>query len=151
MSELEELYQEVIMDHNLKPRNFQRIQNSDRSSDGFNPFCGDSLTLYVNLDGEKIKDIGFQGSGCAISRASASMMTEAVHGKSEKEAEQLFETFHKLLTQKQGDNEPDPDDLGDLELLSGVSKFPTRVKCATLSWHTLRSALKNQGETVKTE
>ena len=140
------------MEHNLKPRNFRRLEDGNRSSDGFNPFCGDTVTLYLRMDGDSVGDVGFQGSGCAISRASASMMTESIKGKSTEEAERIFEAFHKMLTRAPGD-EPDleDDDLGDLEVLSGVSKFPTRVKCATLSWHTLRAALEDKEGTVKTE
>ena len=152
MSDLEELYQEVIMEHNLKPRNFRRLEDGNRSSDGFNPFCGDTITLYLKLEDDHVVDVGFQGSGCAISRASASMMTESIKGKSTEETEHIFEAFHRMLTQGTGD-EPDldDDDLGDLAVMSGVSKFPTRVKCATLSWHTLRAAMEDEDGTVKTE
>ena len=152
MSELEELYQEVIMEHNRRPRNFQEIKDSNRSAEGFNPFCGDAITLYLKLEGERITDMGFQGSGCAISRASASLMTETVKGKSTEEIQRIFNAFHNMLTR--GDKvemESEDDLLGDLEALAGVSEFPTRVKCATLSWHALQAALKGQEETVKTE
>ena len=152
MSELEELYQEVIMEHNRRPRNFRELKDSNRSAEGFNPFCGDTITLYLKLEGERITDMGFQGSGCAISRASASLMTETVKGKSTEEIQRIFNAFHNMLTR--GDTiemESEDDVLGDLEALAGVSEFPTRVKCATLSWHALQAALKGQEETVKTE
>lgn len=155
MSELEELYQDMIMEHNRKPRNFRLLDGADRSAEGFNPFCGDTITIYLALDGDQVADIGFQGSGCAISRASASMLTESVMGKSITKAEQIFDAFHEMLTRgpvNEADHEQDDDDtLGDLGMLSGVSAFPTRVKCATLSWNTLRAALRGDKETVRTE
>ncbi len=150
MSELEELYQEIIMEHNRKPRNFRKLENSNRSANGFNPFCGDTVTLDLMLDGDTIADIGFQGSGCAISRASASLMTESIKGKSRGEAQHLFEAFHQLLTGGP-EKEVDTEDLGDLDVLAGVSEFPTRIKCATLSWHALRGALEGQEDMVTTE
>ena len=150
MSELEELYQEIIMEHNRKPRNFRKLEESNRSANGFNPFCGDTITLDLMVEGDSIADIGFQGSGCAISRASASLMTESIKGKSQDEAQQLFEAFHRLLTGGP-EKEVDSEDLGDLDVLAGVSEFPTRIKCATLSWHALRSALEGQEDTVTTE
>ena len=150
MSELEELYQEIIMEHNRKPKNFRTLDNADRSANGFNPFCGDTITLYLDMADDVITEVGFQGSGCAISRASASMMTESIKGKSSAEAEAIFEDFHQMLT-RGPDGSFDPDRLGDLELLAGVSEFPTRIKCAVLSWHTLKAALKGQEGTVKTE
>ena len=149
MEDLQELYQEMVMEHNWKPRNFREIEGADRSADGFNPFCGDTVTLYLALEGELIRDVAFQGSGCAISRASASMMTESVKGKTLAEAEEKFEAFHEMLTA--GDEgHVDVDVLGDLEVLAGVSEFPTRVKCATLSWHTLKGALAGEKQ-VSTE
>jgi len=155
MTDLEELYQDMIMEHNRKPRNFRLLEGADRSADGFNPFCGDTISLHLILDGDQVADIAFQGSGCAISRASASMLTESVKGKSLAEAEQLFDAFHEMLTQgpaDEPDHEHDDDDiLGDLGMLSGVSAFPTRVKCATLSWNTLKAALQGDKETVRTE
>ena len=153
MSELEELYQDMIMEHNRKPRNFRMLDGADRSSEGFNPFCGDTITIYLALYGDQVADIGFQGSGCAISRASASMLTESVMGKSIAEAEQIFDAFHEMLTRGPvAEVEHDDDDtLGDLGILSGVSAFPTRVKCATLSWNTLKAALQENEETVSTE
>ena len=155
MSELEDLYQDMIMEHNRKPRNFRLLDGADRSADGFNPFCGDTISIYLALDGDQVADIGFQGSGCAISRASASMLTESVMGKSITKAEQIFDAFHEMLTRgpvNEAEHEQDDDDtLGDLGMLSGVSAFPTRVKCATLSWNTLRAALRGDKETVRTE
>ena len=137
------------MEHNWKPKNFQKLEGADRTADGFNPFCGDLITVYLKIEGERIVDIGFQGSGCAISRASASMMTESIKGKTEKEAREVFESFHAMLTRGPSD-EFDSDELGDLAVLSGVSQFPVRVKCATLSWHTLQGALSGK-EAVTTE
>ena len=152
MFDLEELYQDMIMEHNRKPRNFRKLEDSNRSADGFNPFCGDTIVLYLRLEEDRVADVGFQGSGCAISRASASMMTESIMGKSAQEAERIFDGFHKMLTRgPEAEPEHEDDELGDLEVLAGVAKFPTRVKCATLSWHTLQAALNGQGETVKTE
>ena len=143
------------MEHNRKPRNFRLLEGADRSADGFNPFCGDTITLYLALDGDQVADIAFQGSGCAISRASASMLTESVKGKSMAEAEQIFDAFHEMLTRgpvDEPEHDHDDDDvLGDLEMLSGVAAFPTRVKCATLSWNTLKAALQGDKETVRTE
>jgi len=149
MSELNELYQEVILDHNKKPRNFHAIEHPDRRQEGYNPLCGDRLTLYVKLEGDRIADVAFQGSGCAISKASASLMTEALKGKSVEEARALFERFHAMIT-----SPPDstPDDLGKLSVLAGVREFPTRVKCASLAWHTLKAAVSDAGdEPVSTE
>lgn len=150
MSDLDELYQEIIMEHNRKPRNFRKLEDANRSADGYNPFCGDKITLYLKVDGGVISDIGFVGSGCAISRASASMMTQSVKGKSKAEAQEIFDAFHKMLTRALG-ADFDASKLGDLEILSGVSEFPTRVKCASLGWHTLNAALRGQGEPVSTE
>lgn len=149
MSDLRELYQQVILDHNRSPRNFKELPAADRRVEGYNPLCGDHYTIFLELDGDVIKDVAFTGSGCAISKASASVMTSTVKGKSRPEAERLFETFHKLVL---GDSsELDAADLGRLAAFSGVSEFPARVKCATLAWHTLRTALEGQKETVTTE
>ena len=148
MSELADLYQEVILDHNKKPRNFHRVEDANRKAEGFNPLCGDQITLYVKLEDGVIQDIGFQGSGCAISKASASLMTSALKGKSEHEAEQLFERFHSLVTAEQP---PDAEPLGKLAVFSGVREFPARVKCASLAWHTLRAALAGKQEPASTE
>lgn len=150
MSDLQDLYQEVVMDHNRRPRNFRELQDADRSIEGYNPLCGDRYTVYLKLEEGRIIDIGFQGSGCAISRASSSMMTEAIKGKSTEEAEGLFEAFHEMLTRSPG-SDFDLDEVGDLEILSGVSEFPIRIKCATLPWHTLRAALQGHGDSVSTE
>jgi len=150
MSELSDLYQQVILDHNKKPRNFRKLDEPTRTVQGLNPLCGDQLTLYVDLDGDRITDISFQGSGCAISRASASMMTDSLKGKTTAEAEQLFEGVHRMLTSDT--SEPvNTEGLGKLAVLSGVREFPTRVKCASLSWHALRNALKGEGSKVSTE
>lgn len=138
MSDLGDLYQEVILDHNRRPRNFRAIDDASRTQEGFNPLCGDRLTLYVTLDGDVIRDVAFQGSGCAISKASASLMTEALKGKTVTEARELFERFHGMVT-----SSPDTPaaDLGKLSVLSGVREFPTRIKCASLAWHTLKAAV----------
>jgi nitrogen fixation NifU-like protein len=138
--ELTDLYRDVILDHNRKPRNFGTLQPADASVEGFNPLCGDRLTLRLRLDADKITDIRFEGQGCAISTASASLMTEAVKGKSRAEALKLFGSIHRLLTD---DAAPPGDELGKLAALSGVREFPARVKCASLCWHTLASALRS--------
>lgn len=149
MSDLRELYQQVILDHNRSPRNFKELPNPTVRVEGFNPLCGDHYTLFVNLDGDTIKEIGFTGSGCAISKASASVMSSTVKGKSRDEANQLFDTFHRLVT---GDSSGlDTADLGRLAAFSGVSEFPARIKCATLAWHTLRNALEGTDPVVSTE
>ena len=150
MPELDELYQEVILDHNKSPRNYRTMANANRKAQGYNPLCGDQVTIYVQLDEGIIKDISFQGSGCAISKASASLMTSALKGKSEAEAKQLFENVHRMLTGKSGANGQD-EDVGKLAILSGVCKFPARVKCASLAWHTVNSALKGEDEMASTE
>lgn len=143
MSELSDLYQEVILDHNRRPRNFRIIDDASRKQEGYNPLCGDRLTLYVRLDGDRISDVAFQGSGCAISKASASLMTEALKGKTVAEARELFEKFHEMVTSSP---ESDPADLGKLSVLSGVREYPTRVKCASLAWHTLKAAVSGETE-----
>lgn len=149
MPDLRELYQQVILDHNKNPRNFKELPNPTKKVDGYNPLCGDHYTIAVDLDGETIRDVGFTGSGCAISKASASVMSATVKGRTKEEAEKLFDTFHKLVT---GDTSGVPAaDLGRLAAFSGVSEFPARVKCATLAWHTLRTALQGSGEVVSTE
>lgn len=150
MSDLRELYQELILDHCKKPRNFRRLEEATRKVDGFNPLCGDRVTVYVDLEDDRVKDISFQGSGCAISTASASVMTETVKGKPRAEVEALFERFHQLVTGKPPATADGPA-LGKLAVFSGVSEFPVRVKCATLAWHTLRAALNDAGETISTE
>jgi nitrogen fixation NifU-like protein len=149
MSELSELYQEVILDHNKKPRNFHQLETANRTAEGFNPLCGDQLTVYMQLEDEVVKEISFVGQGCAISKASASMMTQSVKGKSKQEAEVLFDEFHRMVTGEL-DYETTPNHLGRLTIFSGVREFPARVKCASLSWHTMHAALNDQG-TVSTE
>jgi len=148
MADLRDLYQEVILEHSKAPRNYRELPSANHKAEGFNPLCGDHFTLYLDLDGETIRDIGFQGSGCAISKASASMMTQSVKGKSKQEAEKLFSEFHKLVTGQANGN---PADVGKLAAFSGVSEFPVRVKCATLAWHTLHAALEGKQDAVSTE
>jgi nitrogen fixation NifU-like protein len=148
-ADLGDLYQEVILDHNRQPRNFGALPRANRKAEGFNPLCGDRVTVQVELLDGVVKDIRFQGSGCAISKASASMMTDAMKGRTREQAEALFREFHRLLT---GDPAaPDPAALGKLVVFSGVREFPVRVKCATLAWHTLRAALENAPEIATTE
>jgi len=149
MSELSELYQQVILDHNKKPRNFHRLENANHSAEGFNPLCGDHLNVYLHVEDDQVKDVSFEGSGCAISKASASMMTQAVKGKTKAEAEKLFNEFHRMAT-GQLNEETEPNDLGKLTIFAGVRDFPARVKCATLSWHTMHAAL-NEQQKVSTE
>ena len=150
MSDLSDLYQEVILDHNRRPRNYGRPEASNRRSEGYNPLCGDHITLYVYVDDGTLRDVRFEGSGCAVSKASASMMTEALKGKSLEDAEILFQSFHRLVTgcPELGGKGPA---LGKLSVFSGVSEFPMRVKCATLAWHTMRAALEGRPEAVSTE
>lgn len=140
------LYQDVILDHNRAPRNFRRMDDADRHAEGRNPLCGDQLTVWLKLDGDVIADVSFQGSGCAISKASASIMTAAVKGKTRTEVRRLFERFHEVVTGK-GHRE----DLGKLAVFSGISSFPVRVKCATLPWHALNAALEQGAGQVSTE
>ena len=151
MYDIQELYQEVILDHNRRPRNFRKLEGANRSAEGFNPLCGDQISLYLKLEDDVVTDIAFEGVGCAISKASASMMTENVKGKNKDDAERVFHLFRQLVTGERGE-EFDTEELGDLEILSGVSQYPVRIKCATLSWHTLHAALNNQSlEGVSTE
>jgi nitrogen fixation NifU-like protein len=150
MSDLRELYQELIIDHSKRPRNFRAPEGANRKAEGYNPLCGDKVTVYVAMDGDRVADIGFEGKGCAISTASASVMTETVKGKTLAEAEALFAVFHDLVTGKPPAGGKAPE-LGKLAVFAGVSEFPVRVKCATLPWHTLNAALKNAAETVSTE
>ena len=146
--ELADLYRDVIIDHNRKPRNFRKIPPPCREAEGHNPLCGDKLHVYARVDADgRIEDVAFEGSGCAISVASASLMTETLKGKTLPEAEAMFEQVHSMLT---GQTEPDPAAVGKLAALAGVRDFPSRVKCASLCWHTIHSAL-NQGEMVTTE
>ncbi len=153
MSDLRELYQEMILEHNKQPRNFRVMADATHTAEGYNPLCGDRLKLFMAVDGGTIKDISFQGSGCAISKASASMMTAALKGKTTAEAEGIFEAFHHMLapTHSGTPREDRQKDLGKLTVFSGVGEFPTRVKCATLAWHTLRSGLKGEPQAVSTE
>ena len=149
MSELSDLYQEVILEHNKNPRNFREIADADQYADGKNPLCGDALRVYVSLDGDTVTDVAFKGSGCAISKASASMMTQAVKGKTKAEAEAIFGEFHAMVTGDL-DIETEDNDLGKLKIFAGVLEFPARVKCASLSWHTLNAALRGE-DIVSTE
>jgi nitrogen fixation protein NifU and related proteins len=149
MPDLRELYQEVILEHSKAPRNYREMETANHTAEGYNPLCGDHFTVYLNLDGDSIRDISFQGSGCAISKASASMMTQSLKGKTMAEAETLFDQFHKLVTgQPANGNQAE---LGKLAVFSGVSQFPVRVKCATLAWHALHAAMRGKQETVSTE
>jgi nitrogen fixation NifU-like protein len=148
MSDLTDLYQEVILDHNRRPHNFRAIAEPTRRQEGYNPLCGDRLTLYVKLDGNVISDVSFQGTGCAISKASASLMTDALKGKTVDEARTMFERFHEMITSS---TETPPADLGKLAVLAGVREFPTRVKCASLAWHTLKAAVAGEDGAVSTE
>jgi nitrogen fixation protein NifU and related proteins len=149
MADLRELYQEIILEHSKQPRNYRALPGAQHKAEGYNPLCGDHFTVYVSVDGDTIRDVSFEGSGCAISKASASMMTQTLKGKSRPEAEKIFERFHKLVTGRAESN--GGESLGKLAAFSGVSEFPVRVKCATLAWHTLQAALKDQHETVSTE
>jgi nitrogen fixation protein NifU and related proteins len=149
-SDLRELYQQVILDHNKSPRNFRKPEEFNHDAEGYNPLCGDKIHVYLLMENDKIKDISFQGSGCAISKASASLMSSILKGKGKEEAEQFFERFHDLITGKLGD-EPSIEDLGRLAVFAGVKEFPARVKCASLAWHTMISALREENEIVNTE
>ncbi len=149
-SDLTDLYQEVILDHNRSPQNFRKLESANRVAEGLNPLCGDQIIIYLNLDGDVIRDIGFQGQGCAIAKASASMMTASVKGKTVAEARSLFAGVHRMLT-ADGNGEGTGPPLGKLAVLEGVRRFPVRVKCASLSWHALRAAMESQGDPVSTE
>ncbi len=154
MYDVDELYQQVVMDHSRHPRNMKKLENANRSADGFNPFCGDKITLHLEVDdGGLITDVGIEATGCAISKAAASMMTEAIKEKSTDEAREIFDAFRHLLTSPPSE-EVDVEMLGDLEFLGGVVRYPVRIKCATLSWHTLSAALEGQqpgGQTIVSE
>lgn len=143
MPELRDLYQEIILEHSKTPRNFRAMEGANHQAEGYNPLCGDHYTVFLDLAGDSIRDISFQGSGCAISKASASMMSQALKGKTMAQAEELFSQFHRIIT---GDPSGDESSLGKLEVFAGVANFPTRIKCATLAWHTLQAAL--HGEQV---
>jgi nitrogen fixation NifU-like protein len=150
MSDLRELYQTTILDHNKQPRNFRVPEDANRQAAGHNPLCGDRVVVHLRVEDGVVKDVGFQGAGCAISTASASLMTQAVKGKSAADVEKLFDAFHELLTSNPH-QEVDADRVGKLAVFAGVREYPVRVKCATLAWHTLRAALEGGRETVKTE
>lgn len=147
MTELTDLYQEVILEHSKAPRNFRRPGTTNHTAEGYNPLCGDRYTVFLDMEGDAIRDIGFQGAGCAISKASASMMTQMLKGKTKADAAKLFEQFHGMVTGETDNG----DELGKLAVFAGVRKFPARVKCATLAWHTLQSAIEGKQEAVSTE
>ena len=149
-AELKELYQQVILDHNKSPRNYKKLDNANHIAEGYNPLCGDKINLYLIVEDGVVKDVGFQGSGCAISKASASLMSSIVKGMKKEEAERLFEKFHDLVTGKLTD-ESEIEELGKLAVFAGVREFPARVKCASLAWHTLISALQDEKKVVSTE
>ena len=151
MSDLDDLYQEVILDHNKSPRNYRVMADANRKAEGYNPLCGDHVTVYVLLNNGIIEDIAFQGSGCAISKASASLMTAELKGKTEAAAHELFEGVHKMLTGESGVGARAAEGVGKLKILSGVCKFPARVKCASLAWHTVNAALNGESRPATTE
>ncbi len=150
MDDLRELYQEMILDHYKSPRNFRKMDGASHHAEGYNPLCGDRVTIYVLVDGDLIKDVSFAGSGCAICTASTSLMTEVLTGKSLSEAESYFGTFHDLVT-SDPTKEPEREGLGKLTIFAGVREYPIRIKCATLPWHKFQAALENKGEPVSTE
>ncbi|MGA8528587.1 MAG: SUF system NifU family Fe-S cluster assembly protein [Acidobacteriaceae bacterium] len=148
MAELRDLYQEVILEHSRAPRNYKALPEANHKAEGYNPLCGDRFTVYLEMDGDAISNVSFEGAGCAISKASASMMTQSVKGKTKAEAHHIFEKFHELVT---GHSNETAEELGKLAVFSGVSEFPMRVKCATLAWHTLQAALEGKQEKISTE
>jgi nitrogen fixation NifU-like protein len=150
MSALRELYQEVILDHNKSPRNYRVMENATQHVDGYNPLCGDHYTIYLKMNGDVIEDVSFTGAGCAISKASASVMSSILKGKTREAAEELFGEFHRLVTRGSA-NEEDLETLGKLAAFSGVSEFPARVKCASLPWHTMHAAINGDQQHVSTE
>jgi len=150
MPDLRELYQDVILEHSKAPRNYRELGAANRKAEGFNPLCGDRYIVYLDLDGDAVRDIAFQGSGCAISKASASLMTQSVKGKTQSQIEELFQDFHKIVT-GQTSAESSAPEVGKLSVFAGVSAYPVRVKCATLAWHTLRAALAGGDQSVSTE
>ena len=150
MADLRDLYQELILEHSRAPRNYRELKTPDRKAEGYNPLCGDRFTVYLQMNGDSIQDISFQGSGCAISKASASMMTQTLKGKTRTEAQEFFTRFHKVVTGQTASNNGNQE-LGKLAVFSGVSEFPMRVKCATLAWHTLQAALEGKQDAVSTE
>ena len=149
-AELKELYQQVILDHNKSPRNLGKIENANQTAEGYNPLCGDKVNIYIEMDGNVIKDISFQSSGCAISRASCSLMSSAIKGKTREEAEKIFNHFHDLIIGKLDENKSF-EELGKLAVFGGVKDFPSRVKCASLPWHTMMNALRKDDEKIATE
>ena len=149
MAGLSDLYQEILLEHNSKPRNFKKVEDANQTADGYNPLCGDQITLYLKVVDGVINDVGFQGTGCAISRASASMMTQSIKGQSLERAQEIFDAFHHMITEPGADL--DYDTLGDLETLSGINEYPTRIKCAVLAWHTMKAALTGESNDVTTE
>lgn len=157
MSDLRDLYQELILEHSKAPRNFRDLPDASSHAEGYNPLCGDHFTVYLEMDGDSIRDIAFQGTGCAISKASASMMTQTVKGKTKAEAEELFHRFHELVTNERASKEEaakqngDGEKMGKLAVFAGVRDYPVRVKCATLAWHTLHAALEGSQDSVSTE
>jgi len=151
MSDLADLYQEVILDHYKRPRNSGPLPEADHEADGYNPLCGDRVKVLLRFDGERVVDVHFEGIGCAISTASASLMTEAVKGHTREEVEEIFERFHEMLTGDPGTEAADDAELGKLQVFAGVREYPVRVKCATLAWHTLRAALDESTGDVTTE
>ncbi|MBI2430383.1 MAG: SUF system NifU family Fe-S cluster assembly protein [Ignavibacteriales bacterium] len=153
MSEVNELYQQLILEHNKSPRNFKKLENATHDADGYNPLCGDHYHVWLKLDGDTIADIGFQGSGCAISKSSASMMTSAVKGATIQEAKEMLEKYHSVIMTKIGDEIPEEkiESLGSLGALAGVREFPARIKCASLAWHTMNAALTQKEKSVSTE
>ncbi|MDO8462377.1 MAG: SUF system NifU family Fe-S cluster assembly protein [Deltaproteobacteria bacterium] len=152
MNDLKDLYQEVILDHNKRPRNFCKLQQANHHAEGYNPLCGDHIDIYLQMEGDLIKDISFEGSGCAISKASASLMTDTLKGKTREKAETLFDGFHQMVTGGTGPAGKEiPQEMGKLAVFSGVREFPARVKCASLAWHTFHAALENRHEAVSTE
>lgn len=158
MSDLRDLYQELILEHSKAPRNFRALPHASLHAEGYNPLCGDHFTVYLQMEGDSIRDVAFQGAGCAISKASASMMTQTVKGKTKAQAEEIFHRFHELVTNEPGaegstsaNRASNENDLGKLTVFAGVRDYPVRVKCATLAWHTLHAALDNSQERVSTE
>ncbi|HEX5424987.1 MAG TPA: SUF system NifU family Fe-S cluster assembly protein [Candidatus Acidoferrales bacterium] len=152
MSDLRDLYQELILEHSKAPRNFRAVPDASLHAEGYNPLCGDHFTVYLQMEGDSIRDVAFQGAGCAISKASASMMTQTVKGKTKTEAEEIFHRFHELVTNQPSANGASKgDDLGKLAVFAGVRDYPVRVKCATLAWHTLHAALEGSQQPVSTE
>ncbi len=149
MSELSDLYQQVILDHNRNPQNFHKLQGTHQMAEGYNPLCGDKITLYLKTNGEIIQEVGFEGSGCAISKASGSLMTLSIKGKTKSQVQALSKKFQEMVTSDW--SSPPPSDMGKLAVFSGVREFPMRVKCATLAWHTLLAALEGKNEIVSTE